>query len=875
MTPTVTKDAPLHTFSVLTCASNKRKNYSRFPAPTLGRVVRTLTLRDVALGWKPRPHVARSKDDLPWLCLSETAATPMRSQPSSGRPSVAHRVVSTSLLFLDFDQKEAPQVPGYDLMAHVKHRLKSAGIEALVQESFSGGGSFHVLVPVEPIPGWTPKSVIRKAHEELAEFVLDDTSLQATVFDRHTWEPARIVFAGFVREDGEPFAYTIYRGRLWRPTVSLDTETPTAGAEDGDRYYSAMTPVERAFADYYAPLAEQDGKDGVTRLWEDHRDALGPCPWHRVGDGWDWGEAVRPTLFPGRRDERLYYVAHPGSSHNPDALGEHWCGYAPKVLMAYSLLATGSGPNLTGEDYSRARKYVLQPALDRFENENPSLVAQYLGFSDTKSGGAVGSSSDQTTGAPSEDEDDAPFQVRYRAYRRDLYDGSLPKTVCEIEMDWLAENTPSLRKVSQFSSTGDVLYDGRIVTSKNTESAGCVPEAELNRMVRRDILGKATGAHRLSKSLTQELVDMAAARSAFNPVTQGLEALEWDGERRLGYLPFPGTEDTEYSREALRSLYITMAVRALHPGISGRTSVVLYGPGMSGKSAAALQLVGARPGYKHSPFAYPVGDENLSMGVLQGRAGASGFDYDDAARQALRNMLAVYNELPAISFGADQRARVSVEGLKDALSTTSFTLRNKGKDGSTTFYRGFTTLFTTNYGGMWKSADGTVEPLSGRGLPPDYALLTRFVPLCMPEVKGTGPLAETVSKFIRPGNLTPMMLLAEAVVEAQALYAQFDGDGDAIDSALWSPVVGRAEWKAAHLDLQWHYSEVRLLRRVLDSHPEGLRFSEWAPSVAELGSETNVNRWYSLVRDHTSTMSLVCRLLGRGFNPEDGIISAA
>lgn len=102
--------------------------------------------------------------------------------------------------------------------------------------------------------------------------------------------------------------------------------------------------------------------------------------------------------------------------------------------------------------------------------------------------------------------------------------------------------------------------------------------------------------HRLELSLksVKEALETFAARNAFNPLTDWLDTLRWDGKRRIdGWLVnFAGAVDTPYVRGVARITLLGAVARAYCPGVKFDTMLVLEGPQGSGKSSLVRALAG-------------------------------------------------------------------------------------------------------------------------------------------------------------------------------------------------------------------------------------------------------------------------------------------
>jgi predicted P-loop ATPase len=98
----------------------------------------------------------------------------------------------------------------------------------------------------------------------------------------------------------------------------------------------------------------------------------------------------------------------------------------------------------------------------------------------------------------------------------------------------------------------------------------------------------------VGKDPMAEAIEIAAAERAWNPLTEWLGALEWDGEHRLNswLSRYLGAEQSAYTREAGRAWLISAIARAFRPGCKADHVLVLEGPQGAGKSTAVRILGG-------------------------------------------------------------------------------------------------------------------------------------------------------------------------------------------------------------------------------------------------------------------------------------------
>lgn len=102
---------------------------------------------------------------------------------------------------------------------------------------------------------------------------------------------------------------------------------------------------------------------------------------------------------------------------------------------------------------------------------------------------------------------------------------------------------------------------------------------------------------RILKFRSRDVVDdgliLAARQNKYNPVTDYLDGLKWDGKPRLDTLliDYLGAEDCAYTREVTRKAFTAAVARAKEPGVKFDTMTVIRGPQGIGKSTL-LRLMG-------------------------------------------------------------------------------------------------------------------------------------------------------------------------------------------------------------------------------------------------------------------------------------------
>jgi predicted P-loop ATPase len=103
-------------------------------------------------------------------------------------------------------------------------------------------------------------------------------------------------------------------------------------------------------------------------------------------------------------------------------------------------------------------------------------------------------------------------------------------------------------------------------------------------------------AHDVDFSTTTmgSVIASVADRAAFNPLTDWLHALKWDGTPRLSKWlnVYAGAEDNAYTSAVARAWAVSTVARALEPGCKVDTTLVLEGTQGRGKSTLLRALVG-------------------------------------------------------------------------------------------------------------------------------------------------------------------------------------------------------------------------------------------------------------------------------------------
>lgn len=108
-------------------------------------------------------------------------------------------------------------------------------------------------------------------------------------------------------------------------------------------------------------------------------------------------------------------------------------------------------------------------------------------------------------------------------------------------------------------------------------------------------LQESLGMPKLGKLMVADAVQMVSQRDRRNEAQAYLNGLTWDGTQRLNrFLPDCfGTEDSDYTQQAGRNFWVSLAARIQKPGCKVDTMLVLEGSQGAGKSQA-LAIVGGQ-----------------------------------------------------------------------------------------------------------------------------------------------------------------------------------------------------------------------------------------------------------------------------------------
>jgi len=94
------------------------------------------------------------------------------------------------------------------------------------------------------------------------------------------------------------------------------------------------------------------------------------------------------------------------------------------------------------------------------------------------------------------------------------------------------------------------------------------------------------------KDIVSDALVLCAAKNRFNPVTDYLNSLKWDGVRRLDtlFIDYLGAEDTPYVRAVTRKSFTAAVARAMEPGVKYDTMPVLTGAQGLGKTTLIQKM---------------------------------------------------------------------------------------------------------------------------------------------------------------------------------------------------------------------------------------------------------------------------------------------
>lgn len=94
------------------------------------------------------------------------------------------------------------------------------------------------------------------------------------------------------------------------------------------------------------------------------------------------------------------------------------------------------------------------------------------------------------------------------------------------------------------------------------------------------------------KDTINDALVQCAAKHRFNPVTDFLNSLQWDGVNRLDtlFIDYLGAADTPYTRAVTRQAFTAAVARAMNPGIKYDTMPVLTGPEGLGKTTLIQKM---------------------------------------------------------------------------------------------------------------------------------------------------------------------------------------------------------------------------------------------------------------------------------------------
>lgn len=102
------------------------------------------------------------------------------------------------------------------------------------------------------------------------------------------------------------------------------------------------------------------------------------------------------------------------------------------------------------------------------------------------------------------------------------------------------------------------------------------------------------GLEHIGKQTCDEAIELGARGARYHPVRDYLNALRWDGNKRIGgFLScYFGARDDAYTRGVGRAFLIAMVARVMQPGCKHDCALIFIGSQGAGKSTAAKILAG-------------------------------------------------------------------------------------------------------------------------------------------------------------------------------------------------------------------------------------------------------------------------------------------
>lgn len=127
------------------------------------------------------------------------------------------------------------------------------------------------------------------------------------------------------------------------------------------------------------------------------------------------------------------------------------------------------------------------------------------------------------------------------------------------------------------------------------------------------------GLETVGKELVADAAHAVARKRAYHPIRDQLNAVVWDGTRRLDswLVRYAGAEDTPYARTVGRKFMIAMVARVMKPGCKQDHTLVLSGRQGQNKSTACRVLAG--PEYFSDTLPSIRGDKTDAIRHLQGK----------------------------------------------------------------------------------------------------------------------------------------------------------------------------------------------------------------------------------------------------------------
>lgn len=478
---------------------------------------------------------------------------------------LANNVSWRSLLTLDLDNgnpgilkeiREALSGYTYAVYSTHKHHPKAPRL--------------RVIIPLA-------KNVVMEQYEPIARRIAADINIEA--MDKTTYQPSRLMFWGSVAKDGE-FVFHVEDGRFLDPEEQLNRFDDWRDVYAWPYAADEMANVKH-MAKKQGDPTEKNGYIGAFNRAYRIEDVIEK--W--LPDQYEYFKEDRYTFTGGSTaggliiyQDGLFAYSHHGTSPTSGQLTNAFDFLRLHLFGDQDFDVDPDKPVTQRPSYKEMMSFIHDDKLTNSELVDLSeLPFDVFGDPEDDEDWDDDEWSDEDDDWEDSDTKAANVKKWLSTLTRDKQ-GQIESTGANVKT--ILANDPNLKDkmaVDEFSRR--MIVRGKLPWARTGRDWQDSDDGSLQ--IYLEQYYGIVGPQKITSALNE-----TALENSFHPVKQYLDALKWDGKRRIEtvFQKFFGAEDTEFTRTVAKIHFVASVARIYQPGIKYDTAVVFVGGQGLGKS---------------------------------------------------------------------------------------------------------------------------------------------------------------------------------------------------------------------------------------------------------------------------------------------------